>query len=90
MAAVGCEAGRNLISRLQEGGTVVLWFLLHFLRVPILYERLVQKYKITHREHSVATDDDVEFATIRNVKWTQWLSLHAVNVSNEKGVCVLC
>lgn len=53
-----------MISLLWEGGIVVLRFLLRFLPALILYEGLVQKYKITHRKHSVTTEYYVEFAMI--------------------------
>lgn len=71
MAVVGCETENNSILLLQEGGTVVLWFLLCFLPLLILCEGLVQKYKITHRKHSVATGYYMEFAMIMDVKWRE-------------------
>lgn len=42
---------------------------LYFFPVPSLCERLLQKYKITHRKHSVATSYYVELTRIMNVKW---------------------
>lgn len=55
-----------------------------------MYARLVQKYKITHREHSVATDDDMEFATIRNVKWTENGSVRTQLTSLMRNEFVSC
>lgn len=76
MAMVGRETASDWISLLQEGGIVIPRFLPHFLPVPVLYEGLVQKCKITHRRHSLAADSYMEFATIMNVKWRESGSVH--------------